>query len=64
MKYTNSQIREVIAEHIHKKRDREVLLRFYADKITQEKIAEEFQMSVRGIQYIIARTRETIADNL
>ena len=64
MKYTNSQIREVIEEHIHKKRDREVLLRFYADKISQEKIAEEFEMSVRGIQYIIARTRETIADNL
>jgi DNA-directed RNA polymerase specialized sigma24 family protein len=64
MEYTNSQIREIIEEHIHKKRDREVLLRFYADKITQEKIAEEFEMSVRGIQYIIARTRETIADNL
>lgn len=64
MEYTNSQIREIIAEHIHKQRDREVLLRFYADKITQEKIAEEFQMSVRGIQYIISRTRKTISEKL
>ena len=64
MEYTNSQIKAVIAEHIHKERDREVLLRFYADRITQERIAEEFQMSVRGIQYIISRTRKTITENL
>lgn len=64
MEYTNSQIKAVIEEHIHSQRDREILLKFYADKKGQERIAEEYQMSVRGVQYVISRNRETISRNL
>ena len=64
MEYTNSQMRELIGEHIHSKRDREILSMFYVDDISQEIIAEKFKMSVRGIQYIISRNRDTISKNL
>lgn len=64
MEYTNSQIKAVIAEHVHKERDRQVLVLFYADEMTQEWIAEKFKMSVRGIQEIIYRHREKISKNL
>ena len=41
MEYTNSQVREAIAEHIHSERDRRILERRFIDGITIEKLAEE-----------------------
>ena len=55
MEYTNSQIRELIAEHIHSERDREILCRRLIDGITFERLAEEFAMSPRQIRSIIHR---------
>ena len=59
MEYTNSRIRELIAEYIHSERDRAILCRRLIDGITMEKLAEEFDMSVRQIQNII-RKNESI----
>ena len=59
MEYTNSQIRELIAEHIHSERDREILCRRLIDGITFERLAEEFAMSPRQIRSIVHR-EETI----
>lgn len=59
MEYTNSRIRELIAEHIHSERDRAMLCRRLIDGITFECLAEEFGMSVRQTRSIIHRS-ETI----
>lgn len=53
MEYTNSQIRSLIAEHIHSERDRRILERRLIDGITFERLAEEFDMSTKAIRVIV-----------
>jgi len=53
MDYTNSQIREIIGEHIHSERDRKILERRLIDGVTFERLAEEFELSVSQIKRII-----------
>lgn len=53
MEYTNSQIREIIAEYIHNERDRAILSRRLIDGITFDKLAEEFELSVRRVKTIV-----------
>lgn len=55
MEYTNSQIRELIAEHIHSERDRRILERRLIDGITFDRLAEEFDLSVRQVKTIVHR---------
>jgi len=55
MEYTNSQIRELIAEHIHSERDRSLLCRRLIDGITFEKLSEEFELSPRQTRTIVHR---------
>lgn len=55
MNYTNSQIRELIAEYIHSERDRRILERRLIDGITFERLAEEFDMSVSQMKRIIQK---------
>ena len=58
MQYTNSQIRDLIAEYIHSERDRNILCRRLIDGITFERLAEEFDMSVRQIQNIVKKNED------
>lgn len=60
MEYTNSQIREIIAEHIHSERDRKILERRLIDGITFEKLAEEFDLSVRRTKTIVYKGQARI----
>lgn len=60
MEYTNSKIREAIAEHIHSERDRLILLRRLIDGITYELLAEEFDLSVRQIKNIVYKNEEIL----
>ena len=60
MEYTNSQIRELIAEHIHSERDRRILERRLIDGIVFEKLAEEFEMSPRQIRTIVHKDEEIL----
>lgn len=60
MEYTNSQIRELIAEHIHSERDRAILLRRLIDGITFERLAEEFEMSPRAIRTLVHRNEAVL----
>lgn len=53
MEYTNSQIREIIAEFIHSERDRKIMERRLIDGITFERLAEEFDLSVRRMKTIV-----------
>lgn len=55
MNYTNSQIRELIAEYIHHERDRKILERRLIDGVTFERLAEEFDMSVSQMKRIIQK---------
>lgn len=53
MNYTNSQIRELIDEHIHSERDRSILKRRFIDGIHYEPLAEEHNMSRAQIVRIV-----------
>lgn len=53
MEYTNSQIREIIGEYIHSERDRKILERRLIDGITFERLAEEFDLSVRRVKTVV-----------
>lgn len=64
MEYTNSQIREIIAEYVHSERDRRILERRLVDGITFEKLAEEFDMSPRQMKNIIYRLQEQLFKHL
>ena len=64
MEYTNSRIRELIAEYIHSERDRAILERRLIDGITFERIAEEFDMSVRQTKSIVYKVQEQLFRHL
>ena len=53
MEYTNSQIRDLIREHLHSERDRKILYRRLVDGITFERRAEEFDLSPKQARNIV-----------
>ena len=64
MEYTNSQIRELIAEHIHSQRDRDLLVRRFVDGVKLEPLAEEFDLSVRQFKTIVSRGKTEVFKHL
>ena len=64
MEYTNSQIKALICEHIHSARDRKILYRRLVDGITYERLAEEFQLSVREVKKIVYKREEILFRHL
>jgi transcriptional regulator CtsR len=54
----------LIDEWIISERDRKIMKRRFTDEISVEKIAEEFDMSPRGINYILKRCVKTIEQHL
>ena len=64
MEYTNSQIRELIAEHIHSIRNRIILEKRLVDGLTYERIAEDMDMSPRQIKNIIYKEEELLFSKL
>lgn len=64
MEYSNSQIREVIAEWIHNERDRRILERRLIDGLTFERLAEEFDMSDRQMRRIVYKLQEQLFKHL
>ena len=60
MEYTNSQILDAIGEYIHSDRDRNILSRRLIDGITYERLAEEFEMSVRQIKNIVYKNEDIL----
>lgn len=53
IEYKNSDIANLIDEYIHSERDRSILKRRYIDGICYEKLAEEFDLSVRHVKNIV-----------
>ena len=64
MEYTNTRIREIIAEYIHSERDRRILERRLIDGVTFEKLAEEQELSVSQVKRIVWKGSETVFRNL
>ena len=64
MEYTNSRIREIIAEHIHSERDRRLLERRLIDGVTFESLGEEFDMSDRQVRRIVYKLQEQLFKHL
>jgi len=64
MDYSNSRIREIIAEYIHSERDRRILERRLIDGITFERLAEEFDMSDRQVRRIVYKLQEQLFTHL
>lgn len=55
---STSDAEKLISEYVHKKRDREILRMKWCDEETYSTIAEHFQMSDRGVQYVCERYRK------
>jgi len=64
MEYSNSRIREIIAEYVHSERDRRILERRLIDGITFERLAEEFDMSDRQVRRIVYKLQEQLFTHL
>ena len=58
--YTNSQMTELIAEHIHNKKYRDILLLRYIDGMTYERIAETVDMSVQQVKTIVYKAQNKL----
>lgn len=52
---TNSELAEMIGEHIHSERDRQILKLKLIDGYTYEKIAEIYEMSPRYIRSLVKK---------
>ena len=55
MEYSNSQVREIIAEYIHDKKHRILMERRMIDNVTIERLAEEQELSVSQVKRIIKK---------
>lgn len=56
----NTQLRILIDEKVHHKRNREILKRRLIDGVCFEPLAEEFDMSVRQVKNIVYRFRALV----
>ena len=52
---TNSELAELIGEHIHSERDRQIMKMKLIDGYTYEKIAENVDMSPRYIRALVKK---------
>lgn len=64
MEYSNTQIREIIAEYVHSEMHRQLLCRRLIDGITLERLAEEFDLSVSQVKRIVRREAEAVFRHL
>ena len=60
MEYTNSQIRELVAEHIHNQVDRKMVFDRLVNGLTFEKISEVYQLDVKTVRKRIHKCEEII----
>ena len=60
MEYTNSQIRELIAEHLHNQVDRKMVFERLVNGLTFEKISEIYQMDVKTVRKRIHKCEEIL----
>lgn len=61
---SRSEISNAIDEWIFKERDRKILKRRLLDQVTYDKLAEEFDMSVRQIKNIVYKSEDKLFKHL
>ena len=64
IEYSNSQISGLIDEWVHSERNRQILKRRFIDGITYERLAEEFDLSVRQIKKIVYEEGDRVLSHL
>ena len=64
MQYSNSQMIALIEEWIHSERDRAILHRRLVDGISFERLAEEFDLSVRYTKTVVYRNEQILFSHL
>ena len=64
VEYTNSKIRELIAEYVHNERYRRILESRLIDGTTYERLAEENDMSVSQVKRIIKKESWSVFKHL
>jgi hypothetical protein len=47
-----------VNENVHNAKHRRILQRKWVDGVTYERLAEDEEMSVRGVQYMVARYKK------
>ena len=60
MEYTNSQIRELIAEHIHNATDRKMVFERLVNGLTFEKISEIYKLDIKTVRKRIHTCEEIL----
>ena len=58
--YSNSRLREIVADYIHNERDRQILIRKYCDRRTISQLSDEFYLSETRIKKIISNGADII----
>ena len=61
---SNSEIRAVIDEYIHKERDRAIMKRRLCDGICFEPLAEEFDLSVKQVKTVVYKCQNKVLKHL
>lgn len=64
MEYSNSRVREIIAEYIHDEKHRRLMERRLIDNVTIERLAEEFDLSVSQTKRIIWKNSKIVFRHL
>ena len=64
MEYSNTQMRELILDHVHSLRDRRILESRLIDGLTFDTLAEEYELSVRQVKNIVYRNEKILFRHL
>jgi Mor family transcriptional regulator len=64
MDYTNSMILSLINEHIHSKRDRDIMISRMIDGMRYEPMAEMYGLSTVQVKRIVAREKRRLFEIL
>ena len=64
MEYSNSRVREIIAEYIHSQRDRDLISKRLIDGVVLERLAEDFSLSVSQVKRIVWKNQEIVFRHL
>lgn len=57
---SNSELAEIISEHVHSERNRQIMRMKLIDGLTYEKIAEIMQMSPRYIRSLVRKLTDSL----
>lgn len=60
IEYTNSQVTQVINEHVHSERDRNIIIDRLVNGMCYEPLAEKYDLSVTQVKRIIYKLQMVV----